>query len=145
MVSFARGIQQVHVAPSFPSCLQDGCFLAKFVIAHTYDVCFNGINQRFWLQYHSKGDIITPSSQSRTHIISPPVTTEDYANKELLVPFRKWTNLTHTPMYIHGLFDFTAVQESTPRDQVGTAMWEILSTCRSMYTNDPPKSDVPSS
>ena len=33
-----------------PSCLQNGRFLVEFYIAHTDDVCFNGINQCFWLQ-----------------------------------------------------------------------------------------------
>ena len=45
-----------------PSYLQDGRFLVEFFIAHMEDVRFNGINQRFWLQYHSKGDIVTPTS-----------------------------------------------------------------------------------
>ena len=126
------------------SCLQDGRFLVEFYIAHTDDVRFNGINQRFWLQYHSRGDVITPTSQSKTHLIRPSATSEDYANKELLVPFRKWMNLTHTSTYIHGPFDFTSVWGRKSCNRVGTGVWEILSACRSIYSNDPPKSDVPS-
>ena len=127
-----------------PSCLQDGRFLVEFYIAHTDDVRFNGINQRFWLQYHSKGDVITPTSQSKTHLIRPSATSEDYASKELLVPFRKWINLTHTSAYIHGPFEFTSVRGRKSRDRIGTDVWKILSACRSMYSNDPLKSDVPS-
>ena len=66
------------------SCLQDGHFLVEFYIAHAHtdDVRFNGINQRCWLQYHSRGDVITPTSQSKTHLIRPSATSEDYLCKQ---------------------------------------------------------------
>jgi hypothetical protein len=44
-----------------PSCLQDGQFLMEFYTLHHADVRFNASNQRYWLQYHSIGDIATPS------------------------------------------------------------------------------------
>jgi hypothetical protein len=52
--------------------------------------------------------------------------------------------LTHTSAYIHGPFEFTSVRGRKSRDRIGTDVWKILSACRSMYSNDPPKSDVPS-
>jgi hypothetical protein len=81
-----------------PSCLQDGHFLVNFVIAHTDGVQFKRINKKFWLQYHSKGGT---TSQSKTYLIRPSTTSEDYARKEILVPFRKWMYLTHASTYIH--------------------------------------------
>ncbi len=52
-----------------PSCLQDGWFIVEFYTLHHDDVQFNSFNQHFWLQYHSSGDIATPTSSTATHLI----------------------------------------------------------------------------
>jgi hypothetical protein len=63
-----------------PSCLQDGRFLVEFYSLHHDDIWFNSTNQRYWLQYHSLGDITTPSSSSTTHFIRPSDTFEAHAS-----------------------------------------------------------------
>ena len=91
------------------SYLQEGRFLVNFFVAHTDNVCFDGINQQFWLQYHSKGGSVTPQS-TKTHLVKPSATSEEYPRKKLLVKFHKWMNLTHPSTYIHGPFDFTTIR-----------------------------------
>ena len=54
-----------------PSCLQDGRFLMEFYTLHHADVRFNASNERYWLQYHSIGDIATPTPSTTTHLIRP--------------------------------------------------------------------------
>jgi hypothetical protein len=70
-----------------PSCLQDGHFLVKFYTLHHDDVRFNAINQRYWLQCHSLGNLTTPTSATTTHLICPSNTSEALAMKQKLVPF----------------------------------------------------------
>ena len=126
-----------------PSCLQDGKFLVEFYIAHTSDVRYNGINQRYWLQYHPTEGIIAPSSSTDTHLIRPSDTSELYAKRHKLTPFRLWVNLTHESTYIHGPFDFARVRNIKSRDRIDAADWKILHSHRSMYQNEPPKLDLP--
>jgi hypothetical protein len=82
-----------------PSCLQDGRFPVEFYSLHHDNIRFNSTNQCYWLQYHSLGDITTPSSSSTTHFIRPSNTSEAHASNCKLVPFCHWLNLTHR--YIH--------------------------------------------
>jgi hypothetical protein len=102
-----------------PSCLQDGRFLVKFYSLHHDDIWFNSTNQRYWLQYHSLGDITTPSSSSTTHFIRPSDTSEAHASKCKLVPFRRWLNLTHSDTYIHGPVRLMVQSQSLPWRQKG--------------------------
>jgi hypothetical protein len=62
-----------------PSCLQDKRFLMELYTLHHPDVCFNAINQRCWLQYHSMGNISTPSSSTMMHLIWLSDTSEAHA------------------------------------------------------------------
>jgi hypothetical protein len=86
-----------------PSCLQDERFLVEFYTFHHDDVRFNAINQQYWLQYHSLGNLTNPTSTTTTHLICPSDTLEALAMKQKLVPFCCWLNLTHldTIIYIH--------------------------------------------
>jgi hypothetical protein len=52
-----------------PSRLQDGQFLMEFYTLHHTNVWFNASNQRYWLQYHSIGNIATPTPSTTTHLI----------------------------------------------------------------------------
>ena len=56
-----------------PACLQYGCFLVEFYIPHSSDVQCNGTNQRHWLQYHSIGNLLTPTLSSPDHLVEPSV------------------------------------------------------------------------
>ena len=127
-----------------PSCLQDGRFIVEFFTLHHDDVRFNAMNQRYWLQYHQKGDINTPTSSTVTHLIRPSDTSEDLARKQHLIPFRRWVNLTHTDTFIHGPFDFATVNGRRSRDRISRADWTILSSHSAYFINPIPKMDLPS-
>jgi hypothetical protein len=80
---------------SYPSCLQDGCFLLEFFICHPSNSRVNAINQRYWLQYHILSKLQSPLSSMDTHLIRPSNTLVDYNQCHKLCPFWKWLNLTH--------------------------------------------------
>lgn len=128
----------------YPSCLQDGKFLVDFYVPHTSDARYNGINQRFWLQYHHQNDIKWPSQASEAHLLKPSDTSEQYASRHHLVPYRLWINLTHEDTYIHGPFEFARVRGRKTRDRIDNDCWNILRRHRSMYHNEPPRADIPS-
>jgi hypothetical protein len=71
-----------------PSCFQDGRFLVKFFTLHYEDICFNAMNQPYWLQYHPDGNITTPASSTMTHLIQPLETSKALAKQQHLVPSR---------------------------------------------------------
>jgi hypothetical protein len=108
------------------SCLHNGCFLVKFYVLHHNNILFNATNQRYWLQYHSLGNIAAPTSAKTTCFISPSDTSKANALKCKLVPFRCWLNLTHTNTYIHGPFDFTAFHGRKTRDRISQLDWDVL-------------------
>ena len=128
-----------------PACLQDGRFLVEFYVPHIQDVRYNGINTRYWLQYHSIQDISSPLNTSNTHLIRPSETSERFALRRGLRPFRQWVNLTHESTYIHGPFEFASVHDGRhSRDRVSMDDWKILASYSStMYSNPPPKLDLP--
>jgi hypothetical protein len=104
---------------SYPSCLDDRLYAVDFYIAHPSDFRYNAINQRFWLQYHSKTDLSGPCSSSSTHLICPSDTSKAYAKCHKLLQFHRFLNLTHTDTYIHGPFDVATVNGRKIR-KVGT-------------------------
>jgi hypothetical protein len=71
-----------------PSCLQDGLFLVEFYTLHHADVRFNVVNQQYWLQYHSMGNISTPSSSTTMHLIWPSDISKAHTAHLHLMPFR---------------------------------------------------------
>jgi hypothetical protein len=118
-----------------PSCLQDGRFLMEFYTIHYDDIRFNATNQPYWLQYHSLGELTTPSSATKTHLICPSNTSESLAVRLKLVPFRRWLTLTHSDTYLHGPFDFATINGRKTRDRVAQADWDILSHQRTRFQN----------
>ena len=126
-----------------PTCLQDGRFLVEFYIMHTSDSRYNGINQRYWLQYHRASDITTPTLTSETHLIRPSDSSPQLAARHGLVPFRRWVTLTHESTFIHGPFDFTTIHGRKSRDRIGKSDWIELQKRQSMFDNRPPSLDLP--
>ena len=126
-----------------PACLQDGRFLVEVYIPHPDDSRYNNVNQRFWLQYHSSGDIINPSELAMTHLVRPSDTSEALALRKGLVPFRLWMNLTHESTYIHGPFEFATMNSRKTRDRISLDDWKILASHKEQYDNDAPRDDLP--
>ena len=127
----------------YPSCLQDGRFLVEFYILHNADIRYNGINQRYWLQYHNASELTTPTTTTDTHLIRPSDTSEAYATRHKLVAFRQWVNLTHEAVFIHGPFDFATVKGRHSRDRVAEDDWTALRAHQDMFTNALPRHDLP--
>jgi hypothetical protein len=116
----------------------------EFFILHHDDIHYNATNQRFWLQYHNSRDIATPTPYAATHLIRPSDTSEVHAKRHGLVPFRRWINITHSDTFIHGPFDFAIVTARKTRDCISQIDWEILSKHQPLYSNPPPRFDLPS-
>ena len=127
-----------------PSCLQDGRFLVDFYVQHTDDSRFNAINQRFWLQYHQRNDILLPSAPLECHLIRPSSTSESYAAQHDLVPFRQWINISHLSTYVCGPFEFATIQGRKTRDRISPNEWNILRSQAQRFSNMLPKPELPS-
>jgi hypothetical protein len=129
---------------SYPSCLQDGCFLLEFFICHPSDLRINAVNQRYWLQYHTLGELQSPLSLTETHLIKPSDTLVHHAQRHKLRPFCKWINLTHLDTFIHGPFKFASVHGRKTRDRVSQIDWDVLKSHLDMFHNPILQFDVPS-
>ena len=137
---------RVHLTDSMalrPTCLTDGRYLVEFYMVHPSDLRYNAMNQRYWLQYHLKGDLINPSATSETHLIRPSDTSEQLAQRHNLSPLRQWVTLTHEATYIHGPFDFAAIRGRKSRDRVDASDWQVLTQQKEMYSNLPPNMELP--
>ncbi len=109
-----------------PSCTLDGRFLFEFYICHPADWWYNAINQRYWLQLHSRSDLTSPCSSSETHLVHPSDSSDSYAAHHKLMPFRKWLNICHQDTYIHRPFEFASVRGRKTRDRIAQSDWEVL-------------------
>jgi hypothetical protein len=129
---------------SYPSCLQDGCFLLEFFICHPSNSCINAINQCYWLQYHTLSELQSPLSSTDTHLNRPSDTLVHYAQRHKLCPLWKWLNLTHLNTFIHGPFEFASVNGRKTRDCVSQADLDVLKSHLNMFHNPLPWFNVPS-
>jgi hypothetical protein len=127
----------------YPSCTLDGRFLFEFYICHPADWRYNVINQRYWLQLHSRSDLASPHSTMDTHLMCPTDTSDSYVARHKRMPFRKWLNICHMDMYIHGSFDFASVRGCKTRDRVAQSDWDVLHWHSLMFNNPVPCLDVP--
>jgi hypothetical protein len=121
----------------------DSRFLIEFYICHPADWRYNAVNQRYWLQLHSRSDLASPCSSMDTHLVHPTDTSDSYAARHKLMPFRKWLNICHLDTYIHGPFDFASVCGHKTRDCVAQSDWDVLHWHSSMFNNPVPHFDVP--
>lgn len=120
---------------SYPSCFDDGKYIVDFYTSHPSDSRMNKVNQRFWLCYHSQLDLVDPCSSCDTHLIRPSDTSEAYASRHNLYPFRQYVNLTHLDTFIHGPFNFATFRGSKSRDRVSGDNWAALRSSSSMFHN----------
>ncbi len=127
---------------SYPSCLEDGKYIVDFYTSHPSDSCLNAINQQFWLRYHSREDLMGPCLSCDTHLIKLSNTSEAYASRHKLFPFRPYVNLTHSDTYIHGPFDFGTIHGCKSCDRVDSANRTILQSHTEMFHNSIPSVKV---
>ncbi|KAL3794570.1 hypothetical protein HJC23_008026 [Cyclotella cryptica] len=83
----------------------------------------------------------TPTSE--THLIRPSESSEQLALRHNLSPLRQWVTLTHEAVYIHGPFDFASISGRKSRDRVDAARWSVLAQQKVMYSNLPPRLELP--
>ena len=126
----------------YPSCTLDGRFLFEFYICHPADWRDNAVNQRYWLQLHSVDDLRFPRLASETHLVRPSDSSDGYATRHKLMPFRKWLNICHPDTFIHGPFEFASIRGRKTRDRIAQADWDALSLHSSMFCNPIPSFDV---
>jgi hypothetical protein len=127
---------------SYPSCFDDGKYIVDFYTSHPSDSRMNAVNQRFWLRYHSRPDLMGPCSSSDTHLIRPTKTSEAYASRHNLLPFHQFVNLTHSDTFIHGPFDFATLGGRKSCDWVSGDDWRILRSHASMFQNLVPSEEI---
>jgi hypothetical protein len=127
----------------YPSCTLDGRSLFECHICHPADWWYNVVNQRFWLQLHSRSDLMSPCFSSDTHLVRPTDTSDSYVACHKLMPFRKWLNICHQDTYIHGPFEFASVRGRKTQGCVAQSDWDILHKHSSMFNNPVPRFDVP--
>jgi len=126
----------------YPSCTLDGRFLFEFYICHPADWRDNAVNQRYWLQLHGVDDLRHPRQASDTHLVCPSDTSDSYATRHKLMPFRKWLNIFHQDTYIHGPFKFASTRGRKTRDRIAQVDWDALAFHSSMFCNPVPSFDV---
>jgi hypothetical protein len=114
-----------------------------FYLPHPSDSWYNAINKRFWLQYHSREDIIGPTSLAHTHYIQLSNTSKAYAKRHCLLPYWNYLNLTHTNMFIHGPFDFFVIHGQKSRNCIPQSTWDKLKSHLDMFHNQILRFDVP--
>jgi hypothetical protein len=127
---------------SYPSCLEDGKYIVDFYTSHPSDSRMNAVNQRFWLCYHSREDLMGPCSSCDTHLIRPTDTSEAYASRHHLFSFGQYVNLTHSDTYIHGPFNFATFSGRKSRDRMSGNDWSILRSRTAMFHNSVPLLEV---
>ena len=126
----------------YPSCTLDGRFLFEFYVCHPSDWRHNAVNQRYWLQLHSVDDLRFPRVSSDTHLVRPSDTSDAYAGRHNLMPFRKWLHVCHLDTFIHGPFEFASIRGRKTRDRIAQEDWDALSLRKSMFSNPLPSFDV---
>jgi hypothetical protein len=94
------------------------------------------------LQLHCVDDLRHPRQASDTHLVRPSDTSESYATRHKLMPFRKWLNICHQDTYIHGPFEFASIRERKTRDRIAQVDWDALALNSSMFCNPVPSFDV---
>jgi hypothetical protein len=110
-------------------------------MAHPSGVCYNAINQWFWLQYRNQTPAVFGAMDA--DLITPSNTSKDQVKQHLLVPNRAWANLTHSDTSIHGPFEFAIVRGPKTCDQIGQEDWDALAWIKSMFSNPLPHFDTP--
>jgi hypothetical protein len=126
----------------YPSCTLDGRFLFEFYICHPADWHDNAVNQRYWLQLHGVDDLRFPRQTSDTHLVRPSVTSDGYATRHKLMPFRKWLNICHQDTYIHGPFEFATIRGRKTGDRIALVDWDALALHSSAFCNPIPSFNV---
>ena len=127
-----------------PSCLKTGKdFLCEFYRCHPADLQFNAIDQRYWLQYFTKADLIHPRQIADNHLIMTSNSSDAYAMENNLKNARNYIDVLLEDTFIHGPFNFATGQNQKTRDRIGQEDWQALANHSHMFQNSVPGHDAP--
>jgi hypothetical protein len=84
-----------------------------------------------------------PTSSTTMHLIRPSDISTAVAARILLVPFRRWLNLTHSDTFLYGPFNFATVNGWKTRNHVLQVDWDLLSCHKSQLLDPLPRFDLP--
>ncbi len=127
----------------YPSCSHNGQLFFEFYVCHPSNWQYNAINQWYWLQYHDISNIMSSHSFSETNLIGPLDSLASYAACHKLVPFRKWLNISHLDMYIHGPFKLASIWGRKSHDCIAQEDLDHLKKDSAMFGNPVLPFDVP--
>jgi hypothetical protein len=119
-----------------PSCLQDGKFIFNFLFQHHNDNQVYITDQQFWLEYYQSDH--AKSLSTDYHIIQPSEVTTKIAKSRNLIPYREWSYINHSEVFLHGPFNFATNNEQKTRDRISQVDWNLLRSMHTHYNNDPP-------
>ena len=85
----------------------DEIVLIKFLMAYPDDKKYGANNQRFWTEYHSKFGAYQLHEQF--HIVKPSANESTYTKIKSLVPYKEWSYIGQTDIFIHGPFNFKTI------------------------------------
>jgi hypothetical protein len=124
-----------------PSCLQDGRFLAKFLIAHHRDAKLDISDRRFWLEYNFSNP---PKCLGIDyHILQPLQYSAATEKSKQLVSYREWINISDPELTIHGPFNFATLNNRKTRDRISATDWKSLAESQAKYHNHAPQLSPP--
>ena len=125
-----------------PSCVKTGKnFRCEFYRCHPADLQLKAIDRRYWLQYFTKADLLTPSQIADNHLIRTSRSSCMYALNQKLKNAGKYIDVFDEETFIHGPFNFATGQNLNTRDRIGQEDWQALAAHSHMFQNPVPDQD----
>jgi hypothetical protein len=125
-----------------PSCVKTGKdFRCEFYRCHPADLQLKAIDQRYWLQYFTKADLLLPRQIADNHLIMTSKSSDEYALDHKLINAGKYIDVLHGDTFIHGPFNFATGQNLNTRDRIGQEDWQALAVYSHKFQNPVPDQD----
>jgi hypothetical protein len=99
-----------------PACLQNGSFIAEFLMEHYRDKQLLYEDKRFWLEYHHV--VLGNQWSDKYHLLQPSDLSTKTAKDRNLQTYREWVNFNDPAVYVHGPFEFATLNQRKTRDRV---------------------------
>jgi hypothetical protein len=127
-----------------PSCIKTGKdFWCEFYRCHPADLQLKAIDQRYWLQYFTKADLLLPRQIANNHLIMTSKSSDKYAFDHKLQNAGKYINVLQGDTFIHGPFSFATGKNLNTRDRIRQEDWQALAVHSHMFQNPVPDQDSP--
>jgi hypothetical protein len=120
-----------------PACLQNGSFIAEFLMEHYRDKQLLYEDKRFWLEYHHV--VLGKQWSDKYHLLQPSDLSTKTAKDRNLQTYREWVNFNDPAVYVHGPFEFATLNKRKTRDRVSLVDWQVLVQHKGKYHDAPPR------